>query len=142
MKIFFKQWFLREKNQKTTLIKYIEINSFLYMLIGLSFCFFPTLHSSLGLIPMVEGKEIGFLQVIGFTLFLVGYFYYFGARTHKVSICLATVFDRLILVPLFLGFIVTTGTLEIGFALPFLILDPILALGALYFWKTDNLNSN
>ena len=100
---FFHQWFLRGSDKKTTLIKYIEINSFLYMLIGLSFCFFPTLHSSLGIIPMVEGREIGFLQVIGFTLFLVGYFYYFGARTHKVSICLATVFDRLILVPLFLG---------------------------------------
>ncbi|MBA93761.1 MAG: hypothetical protein CMG47_01680 [Candidatus Marinimicrobia bacterium] len=139
---FFHQWFLRGSDKKTTLIKYIEINSFLYMLIGLSFCFFPTLHSSLGIIPMVEGREIGFLQVIGFTLFLVGYFYYFGARTHKVSICLATVFDRLILVPLFLGFIVITGTLELGFALPFLILDPILALGALYCWQKDISNKS
>jgi hypothetical protein len=137
MSLFFQQWFSRGKDQRTTLVKYIEINAFLYMLIGLSFCFFPTLHSSLGLIPMVQGREIGFLQVIGFTLFLVGYFYYFGARTHKVSICLATIFDRLILVPLFLGFIVITGTLEISFVLPFLIIDPILALGALYFWKKD-----
>ena len=137
MKLFFKQWFLRGEDKKTNLIKYIEINSFLYIIIGLSFCFFPKLHSSLGLIPMVYGREVGFLQVIGFTLFLVGYFYYFGARTHKVSICLATVFDRLILVPLFLGFIVITGMLDFGFIMPFLILDPMLALGALYFWKRD-----
>ena len=76
MNQFFKQWFSRGEDKRTTLVKYIEVNAFLYMLIGLSFYFFPTLHSSLGLIPEVVGREISFLRVIGFTLFLVGYFSY------------------------------------------------------------------
>ena len=140
MNQFFKQWFSRGEDKRTTLVKYIEVNAFLYMLIGLSFCFFPMLHSSLGLIPEVVGREVSFLRVIGFTLFLVGYFYFFGARTHKVSFCLATIFDRLILVPIFLGFIVMYGKLEIGFVLPFLILDPVLALIGLYLWKKESNN--
>tara|TARA_Y100001970_G_scaffold177834_1_gene216662 strand:+ start:3972 stop:4394 length:423 start_codon:yes stop_codon:yes gene_type:complete len=140
MNQFFKQWFSRGQGQRTVLIKYIEVNAFLYMLIGLSFCFFPKLHSSLGLIPETVGREVSFLRVIGFTLFLVGYFYFFGARTHKTSFCLATIFDRLILVPIFLGFIVIYGALEIRFVLPFLILDPVLALIGLYLWKKESNN--
>ena len=70
-------------NKKTRLVKYLEINSYLYMFLGLSICIYPTFLSSIGLFPEVIGREIGLLQVIGFTLFLIGYFYFFGARTEK-----------------------------------------------------------
>ena len=42
--------------------------------------------------------------------------------------------------PIFLGFIVIYGKLEIGFVLPFLILDPVLALIGLYLWKKESNN--
>ncbi len=137
MKNFLEQWLSVGTNKKTRLIKYLEINSYLYMFLGLWICIYPTFLSSIGLFPEVVGREIGFIQVIGFTLFVIGYFYFFGARTRKKSFCLASIFDRLILVPIVLGFIVVTDSLEIDFVLPFLILDPLLALGALYIWRSE-----
>jgi hypothetical protein len=137
MKNFLQQWLSVGTNKKTRLIKYLEINSYLYMFLGLWICFYPTFLSSIGLFPEVSGREIGFIQVIGFTLFVIGYFYFFGSRTRKKSFCLATIIDRLILVPIVLGFIVVTDSLEFDFILPFLILDPLLALGALYIWISE-----
>ncbi|MEE2742615.1 MAG: hypothetical protein VYD54_01830, partial [Bdellovibrionota bacterium] len=59
-------------------------------------------------------------------------------RTHKKSFGLATVFDRLILVPIFLGIILFKGNLDKEFFLPLLILDPILGLGAYYLWSKES----
>ena len=62
------------------------------------------------------------------TIALIGYFYFFGARTGQDRFGVATILDRLIvpvlLVPLVMGEI----SPQLG--VPFAVLDPILAIGA------------
>ena len=138
MNKYFKEWLSRGDEPRTNFVKYTEFNGIFYIVTGLFIFFFPGIPSSLGLMPTVTLKEEGFLQLIAFSLSIVGYFYYFGARTHKKSFGLATVFDRLILVPIFLGIILFKGNLDKEFFLPLLILDPILALGAYYLWSKES----
>ena len=138
MMTYFKEWLTRGNEERTLFIKYTELNGIFYFLTGLFIFFFPGVPSTLGLMPEVTLKEEGFLQLIGFSLSIVGYFYYFGARTHKKSFGLATVFDRLILVPIFLGIILVKGNLDKEFFLPLLILDPILGIGAYYLWSKES----
>ena len=135
---YLRQWLSRGDDKRTKFIKYTEINGIFYFVTGLFIFFFPDVPSSLGLMPKVSLKEEGLLQLIGFSLSIIGYFYYFGARTHKKSFGLATVFDRLILVPIFLGILLLKGNLDKEFFLPLLILDPILGLGAYYLWSKES----
>jgi hypothetical protein len=72
-------------------------------------------------------------RMLGFNMALIGWFYIFGARTNRDSFGLSTVGDRM-LVPLFLLPLAFTGAVDPSLAVPFAILDPLLALGAWAIW--------
>ena len=141
MKKFISQLLLRGNNKRTNLIKYIEFNGIIYMVIGLSFFFLSNTLSSLGIIPRFYGKEEGLIRLLGFSILIIGYYYYYGARTHNVSFCLSTVIGRLVLVPIFFSILIMNNAVDIEFLISPLILDSLLAIGAFYFWKKESFNN-
>ena len=138
MKKLISQLLSRGSDKRTNLIKYIEFNGIIYMVIGLSFFFLTNILSSMGIIPKFYGNEEGFIQLLGFSVLIIGHYYFFGARTHKMSFCLSTVFGRLLLVPIFFSILIINNALDIGFLIPPLILDILLALGAFYLWIKES----
>lgn len=134
MSEFIRAWFKRGEAPRNMLIKYIEWNGILYIVLGMAFFVLPETIVSYGLLPMLQGNEKAYIMILGFTLLIIGYFYYFGARTHSTSFALSTVFDRIILVPVFLGIMVYVTSFDLEYVVPFLILDPSLAIGAWLIW--------
>ena len=111
------------------------------MVIGLFFFFLSNTLSSIGIIPKFYGKEEGFIQLLVFSVLIIGYLYFLGARTHKISLCLSTVFSRILLVLLFFSILIINNAVDIGFLMPPLILDSLLAIGAFYLWEKESFNS-
>ena len=133
---FFQELMARPTTDSTRLSRYTERCGYLYVLLGLIFLFYPEGKVHLGLIPPFEGQEEAMMRLIGLLLGVVGYFYVFGGRAHRVSFGLATVLDRL-LVPFVLFFIYQVSEVELMLILPIGILDPLLGLGAYLCWRRD-----
>jgi len=137
MNFFLKNWLSRGPSSRTPLIRYTELNGIFYILTGLFLFFLPKVPSNFGRFPPLQGQEEGLVRLIGFSLSIIGYFYYFGARTHQKSFALSTIVDRLILVPLFFSILLIFDLIDKNFILGLFILDPLLALGALYLWTKE-----
>jgi len=131
----------RGSNNRTPLIIYIEVNAFIYLILGLLLLFFSESLVDIELMADLSKRDIGFLQLIGIVAFFFGYYYYFAARTHSISWCLSSIFSRLILVPILFFILYTFQMLDLKFYLPILIFDVLIALGALYFWL-NGVNGN
>lgn len=113
----------------TPLTRYTEWNGVLYMLMGATFYAWPGSAQVLLRAPSWQAGEAGLVRALGMAIALIGYFYFFGARTGQDRFGVATILDRLI-VPVLLVPLVVSGELSPQLGLPFAVLDPTLAIGA------------
>jgi hypothetical protein len=84
----------------------------------------------------LRGYEVGLSNALGMTLLVIGFFYVMGARTGRASFGLATVVDRAF-VPFLLGSLLLRDLVAPMMVVPFMILDPVLALGAFLIWRKE-----
>lgn len=113
----------------TPLSRYTQLNGLLYLATGLSLYAWPGQMQAVLMAPAFQSGEEGLVQALGLTVAIIGYFYFFGGRTGDDRFGVATILDRL-LVPFFLGALVLAGRLSPNLAVPFMVLDPVLAIGA------------
>ena len=139
MNTFLTKLMERGKDKRTLLIKYTEWNALLYLLIGLTLFFQSNTLVKLGLFPALYGRDEGFLQFLGIFVMLIGWYSYFGARTNRISVTLASIVSWLIIFPFFVSIIVLSGNLEIQFFIFPLIEATSLAIVAFFLW-TQELN--
>ncbi|MBL8920216.1 MAG: hypothetical protein JNJ54_15220 [Myxococcaceae bacterium] len=125
---------LLARGPSTPLSRYTEWNGALYLGMGLLLYAWPQAAQTLFFAPAFVGSEAGLVRMLGVVLAVVGWFYVMGARTGADSFGLATVVDRL-LVPAFLVPLAVTGAVAPQLALPFAVLDPLLAVGAFLIWR-------
>lgn len=118
----------------TPLSRYTAWNGALYVAMGLGLFAWPGQVQLLFRAAPFEAGESGLVRLVGVVLAIIGWFYVMGARTRADSFSLATVVDRAAL-PLFLVPLAVTGAVDPHIALPFSILDPLLALGAFVIWR-------
>ncbi len=124
----------RPDQPATPLSRYTVINGVFYMVIGLLFFAAPGVLVLMPDIDPFQGHEEGLFRAVGFTITIIGWFYFFGGRTNADSFGLATVGDRL-LVPVFLLPLGITGQIPMSLAAAFSVLDPVLGVGAYVVWR-------
>jgi hypothetical protein len=120
--------------RSTPLSRYTTWNGGLYLAVGLLLYAWPGAAQGLMGMPPFQASEAGLVRVSGFSLMVIGWFYVMGARTGADSFGLATVADR-VLVPIFLVPLAASGAVDLRLVLGFIILDPLLALGAYLIWR-------
>ena len=134
MKHFIDQLMKQPDGPQTTLIQFTKACGCMYLGIGMLFLLFPSIVVHLGILSGFQGQEEGLFRMLGLTIAIIGYFYWFGARTQATSFALSTVVDRL-LVPFVFLFIYLVCDVHLMLVLPMAILDPILAVVAFLLWK-------
>lgn len=122
------------------LARYTIWNGYLYMALGLALFVAPQGMLELQFQVPLRGYEVGLSNALGMTLLIIGWFYIMGGRTGRASFGLATVVDRA-LVPFLLTWLCARGQVPLLMALPFVILDPVLALGAFLIWRRERIGS-
>ena len=125
---------LLESPPPTRLSRYTEWNGAFYLVFGVVTYVWPGVLQVLGAAPF-QGSEQGLVRLTGFTLIVIGWFYVMGARTRANSFGLATVADRFV-VPFFLLPLGLTGAVDPHIVVPFAIIDPLLAIGAIMIWRS------
>lgn len=123
---------LMHRGPRTPLSRYTEACGVVYAVMGIALALVPALGVSL--LGVTLGSEAeGYARLLGLTLAVIGYFYWFGGRTGATSFGVATVVDRLAL-PFVLLPMAAIGWIEWPVAIAFSILDPLMGLGALVIW--------
>ena len=102
------------------------------MAAGLQLLLWPGAVQTLFLDPEFVGHEGALIRIIGMTVAVIGWFYFFGGRAGGRQIVAASILDRVILVPLVLVPTALAGVFP-HLLLTFAVLDPILGLIAWYF---------
>jgi hypothetical protein len=113
----------------STASKYIVMNSFIYLMTGVLFIVWPGAIQTLFRDAAFVGHEEGLIRVIGLTVTVIGWLYWFGGRSGARQAVAASVVDRLILVPVVLIPVALSGVFP-HMLLTLAILDPLLAIGA------------
>lgn len=113
----------------STASKYTVMNGLVYLGGGALLIAWPAVVQTLFMDPAFVGHEEGLIRMIGMTLAIIGWLYFFGGRTGARQIVAASVVDRLVLVPAVLVPLAISGVLP-HLLLTFAILDPALAIGA------------
>ena len=109
--------------------KFTMMNGILYMAAGVLFLAWPGAVQTLLFDPEFVGREASLVRLIGMTLAIIGWFYFFGGRTGARQIVAASVLDRITLVPIVLVPLALSGVFP-HMLLLFAILDPVLGLVA------------
>ena len=117
--------------------KFTVLNGVLYMIIGTLFLIWPAALQILTFARDFVGDEGAMMRVIGLTLAIIGWFYFFGGRSGGKQIVAASVLDRVILVPLVLIPLAISGVFPV-LLWTFAILDPVLGLVAWYLLVKEN----
>ncbi len=103
------------------------LNGLVYMAAGILLLIWPGAVQTLLLDPEFSGAEAALVRVLGMTVAIIGWFYFFGGRSGAKQIVAASVLDRIILVPLVLVPMAIVGVFP-RMCLVFAILDPLLGL--------------
>ncbi len=103
---------------------------------GLLLVFWPGLVQVIFRESGFVGREEALLRVLGLTLGVIGWFYFFGGRSGAEQIVAASVVDRLLFVPAVLIPIALMGVFP-ALLLTFAILDPTLAIIAWFLFHRD-----
>jgi hypothetical protein len=117
--------------------KFTVLNGVLYMSIGVLFLIWPGALQTLTFAREFVGDEGDLIRIIGLTLAIIGWFYFFGGRSGGKQIVAASVLDRVILVPLVLIPLAISGVFPV-LLWTFAVLDPVLGLVAWYLLVKEN----
>ncbi len=107
--------------------KFVAMNGIFYMAAGLLVLLWPGAVQVVFRDPAFAGSEAALVRIIGMTVAVVGWFYFFGGRSGGRQVVAASVLDRIILVPLVLIPIAMSGVFP-HLLWTFAILDPVLGL--------------
>jgi len=116
--------------------RFTALNGILYLASGLLLVIWPGVAQTIFMESEFVGREEGLIRVIGLTLGVIGWFYFFGGRSGARQIVAASVVDRLIFVPAVLIPIALFGVFP-KLMLTFGILDPTLAVIAWILFRRD-----
>ena len=133
IKKFIAIWLEKDSNKNTPSFKFLEINGWIYILVGLLYFLFPQLPTLINIHPALDGNDSGWVRYFGFMGLAMGYYFVFMGRCQSYSLAVATVFSRVLFVPLVLIFLILLKELDFRFVVPVLITDLALGLGTLYF---------
>ena len=121
---------LRDKPSRLTVAsKYSALNGVGYLVVGAILIVWPGVTQTLFREPAFAGHEQALMRVIGLTVAVIGWLYFFGGRSGTRQFIAASVIDRLIFVPAVLIPLVIAGVFPHLF-LTFTIIDAFLAIGA------------
>ena len=134
-----KIWLSKNSKKNFPLFKFIEINGYIYILVGFLYFLFPQLPTFINIHPILEGNDSGWVRYFGFMGLAMGYYFVFMGRTQSYSLAVATVFSRVLFVPLALIFLILLKELDFRFIAPVLITDFVLGFGTLYFILKEKL---
>jgi len=109
--------------------KYTVMNGVLYMVIGAPLVVWPQMVQAVFQDAAFVGNEAALIRVVGMAIMLIGWMYLFGGLSGSRQIVVASILDRVILVPLVLIPLVIAGVFP-HFLLAIAVLDPALGIGA------------
>jgi len=113
----------------STASRYTAFNGLIYLAMGVLVVFWPGATQTIFMDRAFVGDEGGLVRAIGMAVAVIGWLYLFGGRSGARQVVAASVFDRLILVPIVLVPLAMAGVFP-HFFLAFAILDGALAIGA------------
>jgi hypothetical protein len=113
----------------STASKYTVMNGFIYLGMGGLFIFWPGAVQTLFMDAPFAGNEAALFRVIGLTVAVIGWLYWFGGLSGGRQVVAASVIDRLVLVPGVLVPLAIAGVFPHSL-LAFSLLDASLAVGA------------
>jgi hypothetical protein len=108
---------------------YTVLNGLIYIGSGALLLAWPGSVQTLFMERAFVGHEQALARVLGMTLAVIGWLYFFGGRTGGRQFVAASVLDRLVLVPAVLVPLAMAGVFPRLFG-TFAVLDPALAIGA------------
>ena len=111
--------------------RFTLLNGVLYLAAGALLMIWPGAVQTLFLDPEFVGREAALVRLLGMTLVIIGWLYWFGGRSGGRQVVAASVLDRIVLVPLVLVPTAMAGVFP-HLLLTFAVLDPVLGLGAWY----------
>jgi hypothetical protein len=120
----------------STASRFTTLNGLIYMAAGGLLLVWPQAVQSILGDPQFEGHEEVLIRILGMTVVIIGWFYYFGGRSGATQLVAASVLDRIILVPLVLVPVALSGVFTHTF-LMFGVLDPALAFIAWYLLSRE-----
>ena len=116
--------------------KFTLLCGIIYMSAGALLLIWPGAVQTLLLDSEFVGREAALVRVLGMTVTVIGWFYFFGGRASSRQIVAASVLDRIVLVPLVLVPLAMSGVFPHMLAM-FAILDPVLAVIAWYLLNRE-----
>ena len=120
---------LRDKPSRLTVAsKYTALNGIGYLVVGAILIVWPGVTQTLFREPAFTGHEQALMRVIGLTVAVIGWLYFFGGRSGARQFIAASVIDRLIFVPAVLIPLAIAGVFPHLFS-TFIIIDALLAIG-------------
>ena len=109
--------------------RFTSLCGLLYMGAGFLLLAWPEAMQTVFGDPSFSGQERAMARVVGMSVAIIGWLYFFGGRSGGRQIVAASVIDRLVLVPLVLVPLALSGAFT-HTLLFFAVLDPALALVA------------
>ena len=116
--------------------RFTTLNGIVYMGAGTLLLAWPGAVQALFLDPEFVGRESALVRVLGMTVAIIGWFYFFGGRSGGRQVVAASVLDRIVLVPLVLVPLALAGIFP-HLLLTFAVLDPVLGLVAWYLLRRE-----
>ena len=113
----------------TAASKYTALNGIGYLLVGAMLIVWPDLTQTLFREPAFVGHEQALMRVIGLTVVVIGWLYFFGGRSGARQFIAASIVDRLVFVPAVLIPLAIAAVFPRLF-LTFALVDAALAIGA------------
>jgi hypothetical protein len=109
--------------------KYTAMNGLIYLGFGALILVWPGMVQTIFRDAAFVGNEAALIRVMGMTVMVIGWLYLFGGLSGGRRIVVASVLDRVVLVPLVLVPLAIAGVFP-HFLLAFGFLDPALGIGA------------
>lgn len=123
-----------------TASRFTMLNGIIYMSAGVLLLIWPGALQTLLQESEFIGREAALVRILGMTVAIIGWFYFFGGRSGGRQIVAASVLDRIVLVPLVLIPLLVTGVFP-KLLIVFAILDPLLGLIAWYLLHKEKPNA-